>query len=674
MVYICGCIPARIKHALADLPETLDETYERTLREINKTDWEVAHRLFQFVAVASRPLRVEELAELLAVDFNAGPIPKFYEGWRLEDPVDAVLSTCSSFLTIVDGGSLPKAADGGSLSETGDSAFHPDSLFSQSPSVLFENEFFTKGADDEYRFGKVIQFSHFSVKEFLTSTRLADATNIILRRYHISMTPAHTLAIQACLTILLHLDEDVVASGTSAKWPLAGYAARHWVYHARFEDVSRNVQDGMKQLFDPNKPHLAICFQICNPDHLLSGQAGSPLLLRGTPLHYAALWGFDFIVEFLIVERSQDVNSQSFSEDATPLHLASARGHVKAALTLIKHGADLTAQNEDGATPLYIASVMGRVEITRMLIERDADVTAKGTEGETPLHVAAVAGQVKIARMLIERGADVTAQDEDGTTPILAASFRGHVEIVRMLIEHGADVSAQDKDGETPLYVALQEGKVEVARMLIERGAEVKTKDKDGKTLLHEASSRGQLEVVRMLLERGADATAQDEYGDTPFHLASQGGHVEVARMLLERGANMSTQDKDGYTPLHPVSQEEQVEVARIPTEHGVARDVTAQGEDEEPSPHLAPQEGQVEIARIPPEHGVDVTTQDEDHGKPSLHRASQEGGQIEVARMSIKRDVDVTAQEGGETSLHLASQEGGVKVSCIKSWGCICT
>jgi hypothetical protein len=104
VVYICGRIPARIRHALAELPETLDETYERTLQEINKADWEIAHRLFQFVAVAFRPLCVKELAELLAFDFEAGPIPKFHVGWRLEDPVNAVLSTCSSLLAIIDGG------------------------------------------------------------------------------------------------------------------------------------------------------------------------------------------------------------------------------------------------------------------------------------------------------------------------------------------------------------------------------------------------------------------------------------------------------------------------------------------------------------------------------------------------------------------------------------------
>src|SRR5487761_678471 len=160
VVYLRGCHPGRIRHALSELPETLDETYERTLREINKADWELAHRLLQCVAVTSRPLQVEELAELLAFDFKAGPIPKFQEGWRLDDPVDAVLSTCSTLLTLVN-------IDGSA----------------------------------------VIQFSHFSVKEFLTSTRLAKTDDKILRHYSISMTPAHIVVTQACLGMLLHLNE-----------------------------------------------------------------------------------------------------------------------------------------------------------------------------------------------------------------------------------------------------------------------------------------------------------------------------------------------------------------------------------------------------------------------------------------------------------------------------------
>ena len=162
MVHICDSTPAGIRDALTELPETLDETYERTLRGIKKANREFANRMFQFVAVASRPLCVKELADLLGFEFKAGSIPKFHKDWRLGDPVDAVLTTCSTLLAVVD-----------------DEGF-------------------------DYDGSPVIQFSHFSVKEFLTSTRLAESTDII-SRYHVSMTPSHTLAAQACLGILLHL-------------------------------------------------------------------------------------------------------------------------------------------------------------------------------------------------------------------------------------------------------------------------------------------------------------------------------------------------------------------------------------------------------------------------------------------------------------------------------------
>ena len=309
VVYICGLIPARIRHALAELPDTLDETYERTLREINKAEWEIAHRLFQFVSVARRPLLVKELADLLAFDFETGPIPNFHEEWRLEDPIDAVLSTCSSLLAIVD----------------------------------------SKGSP-------VIQFSHFSVKEFLISARLAETRDIIPRRYHVSETPSHTLAAQACLGVLLHLDKDVVTSESLERSPLAKYAAEYLADHARLDGVSPNVEDGMEQLFDPSKPHLSVCVWICDPNVLPSRRrprAERPSPLRGTFLHYAALWGLRSIVKFLVIEHSQNVHSQDFIDGVTPLQLASRNGHVEVVGFLLEHGADVTARDKSRLTPLH---------------------------------------------------------------------------------------------------------------------------------------------------------------------------------------------------------------------------------------------------------------------------------------------------------------------------------
>ena len=640
MVYICGCIPARITHALAELPETLDETYERTLREINKPNWEFAHRLFQFVAAASRPLRVEELAELLAVDFKAGPIPKFHEDWRVEDPVGAVLSTCSSLLAIVDGASLPETADGGSLSETSDdesistSSYSEDdlALYNRIHSNAFYAQFFPERAENEYRFGKVIQFSHYSVKEFLASARLAETTDIILRRYHVSMRSAHTLAAQACLGILLHLDEDVVTIDGLAKWPLAQYAAKHWAYHARFEDVSRNVEDGMKQLFDPNKPHLAICLWICNPYSRFLQQTRKSegrLTLRGTPLHYAALWGFDSMVEFLIIEHSEDVNSQDFksaddsdSDDSnsdngnvrTPLAVALMSGHVKTARKLIEHGADIAAQIYD-ATLLHVFSGTGTVEIARMLIECGADVTVQDKAGITALHVALMREQVQVARMLIECGADVSAQLKDGMTPLHIASALGLVEIARTLIEQGADMTAQDKRWGTPLHLASSQGKVEAAHMLIERGADVAAQNKDGETALHLASRREQVEAARILIEHGADVTAQNKDGDTPLHLISVQSWYSTSQdlagisdILLEHGADINARNTDGLTPFRLASQRGSAEVRRVLLKHGADPGETSASEGPPvtgPAHSLAdlstPDSGEMPVLENPP-------------------------------------------------------------------------
>ena len=66
------CLPPSIRCTLEELPESLDETYEHVLREIKKPNRDLAYRLLQCLVVAIRPLRVEELAEVLAVDFDDG--------------------------------------------------------------------------------------------------------------------------------------------------------------------------------------------------------------------------------------------------------------------------------------------------------------------------------------------------------------------------------------------------------------------------------------------------------------------------------------------------------------------------------------------------------------------------------------------------------------------------
>jgi hypothetical protein len=70
-------LPPSIRKVLNDLPKTLDETYSRTLLGIDEEKREYAQRLFQCLMVSIRPLRVEELAEILAIQFDEEALPIF---------------------------------------------------------------------------------------------------------------------------------------------------------------------------------------------------------------------------------------------------------------------------------------------------------------------------------------------------------------------------------------------------------------------------------------------------------------------------------------------------------------------------------------------------------------------------------------------------------------------
>src|SRR6267142_724694 len=569
--YLCGCQPGRIRHALAELPDSLDETYERTLQDINKENAELAHRLFQCVAVASRPLRVEELAEFLAFDFNARPIPKFREDWRPDDPIEAVVSTCSLLLSVVN------------IDES-----------------------------------TVIQFSHFSVKEFLTSSRFSKKCDSTSRRYHVSAIPAHTLVTQACLGILLHLDENV-AGDHQEKFPLSGYAAEHWFEHARLEGVSENAVQGMKQLFDSKKPHLAVWLSIHDPI-LTYKQTERPLPSKGTALHYAAFCGLHNIVKFLAMQRPRDVRSQGFSNKSTPLHLASRKGFVQVARALVEHGARVSAENKEGWTPLHLTSAGGHVEVTQFLVERGARVSAKKKDGQTPLHLALINGHLDLARFFVEHGANVSVKDNDGRTPLHWAVERGHVDLAELLIEHGADVSVKDNDGQDPLRCVVDGGHVDLARLLCEHGADVSVRSVQGWTLLHRAMRHGHLGVAQILVKHGADVSAKDNDGRSSLRWVVERGQLDRARFLIEHGADVSTKDNGGRTPLHWAKEYRQMDLAQIIIEHGA--DVSAKDTDGSTPLRWAMEHGGVDLVRIIIEHGADVSALDND-GLTPVHWAS---------------------------------------------------
>jgi hypothetical protein len=382
------CMPSGIPKALDELPITLDDTYERILQGIPKEKFQHARRLFQCIVAAIRPLRVEELAEIFAIEFDANEATNLVDGWRPENPEEAVHSACSSLIAIID--------DEGS---------------------------------------KVVQFSHFSVKEFLTSDRLQTSDIGHLSDYYIPLEPAHTILARACIAVLLQLDEKVDRERV-ATFPLVEYACKHWVDHAKFENVQSQIQDDLKYLFDPNRSHFRACFWVHYPglDYTYDFTAKHPPPLPATHLYYAAFYGFSEVAKWLIATRAEDVNAKCH-DDRTPLHVASQEGHVDAVHLLLDHGAHVNSQDCDKWIPLHFASWGGKPKVVQLLLEHEATVNARSAAGNYPILLASGSGQLEVVRLLLSHGADGHIREG---TPFQAATAAGHHDIAQLLLEHGA--------------------------------------------------------------------------------------------------------------------------------------------------------------------------------------------------------------------------------------------
>ena len=194
---------------------------------------------------------------------------------------------------------------------------------------------------------KVIQFSHFSVKEYLTSGQLARAKEH-LSYYHILPEPAHAILAHITLSVLLRLDDQIDRNAIT-DFPLARYAARYWVDHAKFGDVSSQIHEVMEHMFNPSKPHFASWVWLYDIDRYWTKPMSTiqPTKPEAVPIYYASLCGFRGLVEHLIAAHSSDVNSRGGSH-TTPLHAASVKGHSGVASFLVEHGANRSEERRVG--------------------------------------------------------------------------------------------------------------------------------------------------------------------------------------------------------------------------------------------------------------------------------------------------------------------------------------
>ena len=576
-------------------------------------------RLFQCLAFAIQPLRVDEAAAILTFDPRAieGEVSTLDTDSQSEDEEQEVLSACPSFLTIVDG-----------------------------------------------HHSRVVQFSHSSIKDFLTSERLSTSREAI-SRYHILPEAAHTTLAQVSLGVLRRLDNHV-SRRNATRIPLIRYAARYWVSHAQVGSVSSRIMGSMMTLFDSDKQHFAAWVRIYDMD---SPSCWCSRWNVQKPLYYSVLCGFYDLVEHLLEKHSQHVNAIGGIHDY-PLVAALHGGHIQVAELLCRHGADVDVQGTKDGLLLHRAIEWPNnlaVGAARFLLAHGADVDGRRTDLSTSLHLAADQGNLEVAEMLLHHGADINSRNISGKTPLHLAVVQGRVEVAQMLLRRGADVNSQDVGGETPLQLMLQptfpcgEGhRLNLVKLLLECGAEVNSRDKTDATALHNASLVPNLEVARVLLDHGANVSAEDNRGQTPLLRVSgserysgkgrRGAVFDMAQLLVEHGADVNARDKEHETPLHLASYYIlNPKLVQLFLDHGA--DVHAMNSKRETPFHRVSKaeypssyEDRFAVAQLLVENGADPNTRYKGH-ETWLHLAANSLNH-KLAQMLLDRGASVNAKD----------------------------
>ena len=477
------------------------------LKNIDENRRKIAHNIFQLLTVSARPLSVQELAEVFAISGDEEPagIPKFDPSLREADAESAVRTTCCSLIAIDD-------------------------------------------AND----GKQVRFSHFSVREFLASDRLGGLHSTGLSKYHVLPQLAHIFSAKVCLSVLLKLNCRIRKDNVEVMFPLATYAAKHWVDHVKSGDASSLVQleGGIRRLFD-KQPQFAAWIWVYDTDN-----PSRPLLVdnyppkpKASPLYYAALCGFLNMVKYLANSHPRDVNTRG-RDGRTPLHAALRNGHSDVSLALLEEGADANARDDGGETPLQISSRRGDIKAMESLFNHKAKPDAENKDNETPLSLASSKGSLAAVQLLLSHRPDLVNQQVAlKRTALHVAAMHGHQPIAQLLLGQGADINAEDGDRRTPLHLAADQGKDDIANLLLRRGAKVNVRDESNLTPLHLASLGGQLEVVELLLDKNARVNIKADDGWTALHMAAYNGYLLVVESLIEGGATLDSKNDEGKTP-----------------------------------------------------------------------------------------------------------------------------
>ena len=196
-------------------------------------------------------------------------------------------------------------------------------------------------------------------------------------------------------------------------------------------------------------------------------------------IHHAARAGHLAVLEMLFL--SLDDLEVKNNRGERPLHLACENNHLRVVRAILgvpgcqvnpytdpphtkinkRSKADIAEISRNlASTPLHYACRCGFYDIVDLLIRNGAMVNANQEDGMSPLMLACNADSAGIAELLLKSGANPnSATSKESLTALHISVRRNDIDTTKRLIAYGADSRARlnNGEGDTPIGLALRE-------------------------------------------------------------------------------------------------------------------------------------------------------------------------------------------------------------------------
>ena len=345
---------AAVRRTLNALPKTLEETYDRILSEIPTELRSDALNVLELLTHSRRPLRIEEAAEVVAIDPYGDP--PFDREHRLIN-AESVLELCPSLLVT-------------------------------SPARIMNGEGETIETQE-------LKLAHFSVKEYLLSDPMLDG---LPTKCNLMGPDAHIKIAEMCLAYLSSISaNDLLADDFPTQFPLYQYASREWVYHAREAPQRQDLNDIVDHL-DTRIEHLLTSSQdlvnwlrMFDPETSWKDTLNPHKRSRETcpALYYASSLGLVRTVRRLL-RGDVDVNHKG-GNLGSPLQAAAYYGHATVVEELLRNGADCALRCGWFGNALQAAKFARQEDIIAILQKHD--VSKNKEDSRLPGHIHLLASE-----------------------------------------------------------------------------------------------------------------------------------------------------------------------------------------------------------------------------------------------------------------------------------------